>query len=70
MDEQTDELTEYKGGSQNTFLDCLFQYMISLWTKTAEKRSFCTGKQTDKQTDRWMDGQMDQRTDPLIGMHS
>ena len=66
-------------------VDHLFQYRISPWPKTAEKRGFCTGvtdgptdRQTDGQTDRRTDGPRDRRTDgrtdgqtdPLIEMRS
>ena len=43
-------------------VDHLFQYRISPWPKTAEKRGFCTGV-TDGRTDGWTDGWTDGRTD-------
>ena len=43
------------------FVDHLSQYRISSWSKTAEKRGFCTCV-TDGHTVGWMDGW----TDPLI----
>ena len=52
MDEQTGEKT------LNMLVDHLFQYRISLWPKTAEKRDFCTGV-TDGRTDRRTDGRTD-----------
>ena len=50
MERQMDEQTGGKG-SQNMLVDHLFQYRISPWPKTAEKRGFCTGV-TDGRTDR------------------
>ena len=50
-------------------VDHLFQYRISPWPKTAEKRGFCTCV-TDIPTDGRMDGRTDGRTDPVIEMHS
>ena len=50
-------------------VDHLFQYRISPWPKTAEKRGFCTcvtDIRTDGPTDRRTDGRTDGRTDPLI----
>ena len=43
-------------------VDHLFQYRISPWPKTAEKRGFCTCV-TDGHTDGWTDGRTDRRTD-------
>ena len=45
-----------KGGSKNMLVDHLFQYRISPWPKTAEKRSFRTCV-TDIPTDGPTDGQ-------------
>ena len=39
-------------------VDHLFQYRISPWPKTAEKRGFCTCVK-DISTDRWTDGRTD-----------
>ena len=50
-----------KGGSQNMLVDHLFQYRISPWPKTAEKRGFCTCI-TDIRTDRRTDGPTDGQT--------
>ena len=58
-----------KGGSQNMLVDHLFQYRISPWPKTAEKRGFCTCVM-DIPTDGPTDGRTDGRTDPLIEMCS
>ena len=73
MERQMDEQTGGKG-SQNMLVDHLFQYRISPWPKTAEKRGFCTcvtdlpidgptGGWTDGRTDRQMDGRTDGRMD-------
>ena len=43
-------------------VDHLFQYRISPWPKTAEKRGFCTGVM-DGPMDGWTNGRMDQRID-------
>ena len=43
-------------------VDHLFQYRISRWPKTAEKRGICTGV-TDGPTDGQNDGGMDGPTD-------
>ena len=61
MERQMDEQTGGKG-SQNMLVDHLFQYRISPWPKTAEKRGFCTGVTDgpmDRRTDRLTDRQMD-----------
>ena len=50
------------GGTQNILVDHLFQYRISPWPKTAEKRVFCTcvmDRHTDGRTDGLTDGQTD-----------
>ena len=44
-------------------VDHLFQYRISLWLKTDEKRGFCTCV-----TDGPTDGRTDGPTNPLIEM--
>ena len=49
MERQMDEQTGRKG-SQNMLVDHLFQFRISPWLKTAEKRGFCAGV-TDRRTD-------------------
>ena len=56
MERQMGEHTAIK--TQNMLIDHLFQYRISPWPKTAEKRGFCTGV-----TDGPTDGQTDGRTD-------
>ena len=51
-----------KGGSQNTFVDHIIRYRISLWPKTAKKHDFCTGVmdgRTNRRTDRRTDGRTD-----------
>ena len=48
--------------SQNMLIDHLFQFWISPWPKTAEKRGFRTGV-TDGPTDGQTDGPTDGRTD-------
>ena len=48
MKQQSDK--RLKRGSQNTFVGYLNQQRISLWPKTAEKRTFCTSE-TDGPTD-------------------
>ena len=60
MERQMDEQTGGKG-SQNMLVDHLFQYRISPWPKTAEKRGFCTGV-TDRPTDGRTDGPTDRQT--------
>ena len=64
MERQMDKQTGRKG-SKNMLVDHLFQYRISPWPKSAEKRGFRTGV-TDGPTDRRTDG----RTDPFIEMRS
>ena len=67
-----------KGGSQNTFVDHLIQYIQDLnLVKNTRETQFCTSTtdgQTDRRKDGWMDGQTDGhmkrltdgQTDPLI----
>ena len=59
-DGQTDGLSS-KRGSQNMLVDDLFQYRISLWPKTAEKRGFLHLRNgpTDRRTDGRTDGPTD-----------
>ena len=59
MERQMDEQTGGKG-SQNMLVDHLFQYRISPWPKTAEKRFFfAQAKRTDGRTNRWTDRRTD-----------
>ena len=46
-------------------VDHLFQYRISPWPKTAEKRDFCTGV-TDRRTDGPTDRPTDRRTEWVV----
>ena len=59
---QRDGISQVKEAIKTYWLIILFQYRISPWPKTAEKRGFCTCV-TDGHTDGRSDGRTNGRTD-------